>query len=131
MTELGDALRDALQGKSGADAIGALFTTLQSYIAQHPGRYSATTGAQFQGPDDPLLVAATRVIDSVRAVLSGYGIQFDELDHAIRMIRCMIHGYALLQAANAFQWGNDPDESLVWMIRFVDAGLSAVRDNTP
>ena len=36
MTELGDALRDALQGKSGADAISALFTTLQSYIAQHP-----------------------------------------------------------------------------------------------
>jgi hypothetical protein len=32
MTELGDALRDALQGKSGADAIGALFTAVQSYI---------------------------------------------------------------------------------------------------
>src|SRR5215831_12786083 len=57
MTELGAALRDALQGKSGADAIGALFTALQSYIAEHPGRYSATTSAQFQGRDDPLFVA--------------------------------------------------------------------------
>ena len=37
MTELGDVLRDALQGKSGADAIGALFGALQSYIAEHPG----------------------------------------------------------------------------------------------
>ncbi len=55
MTELGDALRDALQGKSGADAIDAL--------------------------------------------------------------RCTIHSFALLQAANAFQWGNDPDESVAWMIR--------------
>jgi AcrR family transcriptional regulator len=129
MTELGDALRDALQGKSGADAIGALFTTLRSYIAEHPGRYTATTGAQFQGSDDPLLAAATRVIDSIRAVLSGYGIQPDELDHAIRILRCMMHGYALLQAAGAFQWGNDPDESLAWMIRFVDTGLTAVGDN--
>ena len=129
MTELGDALRDELQGKSRADAIGALFTTLQSYITEHPGRYDATTGAQFQGNDDPLLAATTRVIDSIRAVLSGYGIQPDELDHAIRMLRCMIHGYALLQAANGFQWSNDPDESVAWMIRFVDTGLTAVGDN--
>lgn len=126
MTELGDALRDALQGKSRADAIGAIFTALRSYIAVHPGRYSATTGARLQSGDDPLFAAATRVIDSIRAVLSGYGIQPDELDHAIRLLRCVIHGYALLQAANAFQWSNDPDESVAWMIRFVDAGLTAV-----
>jgi hypothetical protein len=43
----------------------------------------------------------------------------------------MIHGYALLQAANAFQWSNDPDESVAWMIRFVDAGLTAVGDKVP
>src|ERR1700760_2198966 len=41
MTELGDAVREALQGKSGADAIHALFKTFQLYIAKHPGRYSA------------------------------------------------------------------------------------------
>ena len=131
MTELGDALRDALQGKSGADAIGALFTTVQSYIAEHPGRYDATTGAEFQGQDDPLLAAATRVINSIRAVLSAYGIRPDELDHAIRMLRCTIHGYALLQAADGFQRSNDPGESVAWMIRFVDAGLTAVGGNAP
>jgi AcrR family transcriptional regulator len=131
MTEFSDALRDTLQGKSGADAIGALFRALQSYIAEHPGRYSATTGAQLKGDDDPLLAATTRFMESVRAVLFGYGIQPDEVDHAVRMLRCMIHGYALLQAANAFQWSNDPDESVAWMIRFVDAGLTAVGDKVP
>jgi AcrR family transcriptional regulator len=131
MTELGDSVRDALQGKSGANAIGAIFRALQSYIAEHPGRYAATTGAQFRGDDDLLLAAAARVIDSIRAVLSGYGIQPDELDHAVRMLRCMIHGYALLQVADGFQWSNDPDESVAWMIRFVDAGLTAVGSNAP
>ncbi len=126
MTELGEALRDALQGKSGANAIAALFTAVQSYVDEHPGRYSATIGAQFQGPDDPLLAAATRVIDSLRAVLSSYGIPPDERDHAIRMLRCTMHGYAVLKASNAFQWSNDPDESLTWMIRFIDAGLTKV-----
>ena len=126
MTELGDALRDALQGKSGAKAIAALFTAVQSYIDEHPGRYSATIGAQFQGPDDPLLAAATRVIDSLGAVLSSYGIPPEERDHAIRMLRCTMHGYAVLKASNAFHWSNDPDESLAWMIRFFDAGLTKV-----
>ena len=126
MTEFADALRDALQGKSGAKAIGALFAAVQSYIGEHPGRYSATIGAQFQGPDDPLLAAATRVIDSLRAVLSSYGIPAGERDHAIRMLRCTMHGYAVLKASNAFLWSNDPDESLAWMIRFMDAGLRKV-----
>jgi AcrR family transcriptional regulator len=129
MAELGEALRDTLQGKSRADAIGALFSVLRSYIAEHPGRYSAATTAQLRGRDDPLLAATTRVIDSMRAVLSGYGIQPDELDHAIRMLRCTVHGFALLQAANAFHWSNNPEESVAWMIRFFDAGLSAAGDN--
>jgi hypothetical protein len=42
------------------------------------------------------------------------------------MSRCLIHGYALLEADDGFQWGNDPDESIAWMIRFVGAGLTAV-----
>lgn len=131
MTELGDALRDALQGKSGAHAIKALFMAMRFYIAKHPGRYFATVAAQFQGRDDPLLAAATRVIGSIRAVLSGYGIRANELDHAIRMLRCTIHGYALLQAADAFHWSNKPDESVAWMIRFFDAGLATVGKQPP
>lgn len=129
LAELGDALRDALQGKSGADAIDALFTVFRSYIAEHPGRYHATVGAPFQGNDDALLAAATRVIQSIRAVLSGYGIRPGELDHAIRILRCTIHGYAMLRAADAFQWSNDVDESVAWMVRFFDAGLTAVGNN--
>jgi AcrR family transcriptional regulator len=129
MTEFGDALRDALQGKSRAAAIAALFTTYQSYIAEHAGRFNAITGMQFDGPEDPFLAAATQVIHSTRAVLSGYDIQPQELDHAIRMLRCLTHGYATLQAANAFQWSNDPNASVAWMIRFVDAGLTALGHN--
>jgi AcrR family transcriptional regulator len=123
MTELAEVFRDALQGKAGPDALTALFTAMRRYIERYPGRYTATTGEEFRGPDDPLLAASARVINSIAAVLSGYGIKAEETDHAIRALRCVIHGFAALQAANAFQWGNDPDESFGWMIRFVDAGL--------
>ena len=122
MAEFGDALR----GKAGSDALAAAFTALRRYIQHHPGRYAATVGAEFHGDDDPLFVAGARVIDSIGAVLSGYGIPPGQTDHAIRTLRCTIHGFALLQAANGFQWSNDPDESFDWMIQFIDAGLRAV-----
>ena len=130
MAEFGDALREALQGKSGSNAIAALFEAMYTYIVEHPGRYAATTEARLQGADDPLLVATTRVIGSIRAVLSGYGIPPEDVDHAIRMLRCTVHGFALFQTADAFHWSNDPVESVAWMIRFFDAGLTAVSRNT-
>jgi AcrR family transcriptional regulator len=123
MTELGETLRDALQGRAGSEALAAMFGAMRRYVAEHPGRYGATIGAEFRGQDDPLLAASARVIRSVGAVLSGYGVAPGETDHAVRALRCVIHGFAMLQAANAFQWSNDPDESFAWMIRFVDAGL--------
>lgn len=123
MTELAEVLPAALQGKAGQQALEALFTAFREYVAAHPGRYSATVGAEFLGPDDPLYLAGLRVITSIRAVLSGYGIPPDDLDHAIRTLRALIHGFALLQAASGFQWSNDPDESFAWMMRFADKGL--------
>jgi hypothetical protein len=59
-------------------------------------------------------------------VLRGYGIGDAEMDHAIRTIRCTIHGFAALQASNGFRWSGDPDESFDWMIRFIDGGLRAI-----
>lgn len=126
MTELGEAVRDALQGRSGLAALTALFTATRGYVETHPGQYTSTIGAEFDGPDDPLLIAGGRVLNSIAAVLRGYGIPESESDHAIRAMRCTIHGFAVLQAVNGFQWPNDPEESFAWMIRFVDAGLRGI-----
>ncbi len=126
MTELGEVIRDAVQGKAGLDALTALLTAVRAYVTAHPGRYTATIGAEFSGPDDPLRAAGTRVINSIAAVLRGYGIGEDEMDHAIRTIRSTMHGFAMLEASRGFQWNADPDESFDWMIRFMDRGLHRV-----
>jgi hypothetical protein len=119
-------VRDAMQGRAAIDALRGLLTATRAYVTAHPGRYTATIGADFTGPDDPLLTASARVMASIAAVLRGYGIGDDEMDHAIRTIRCTIHGFAALQASNGFQWSGDPDESFDWMIRFIDSGLRAI-----
>ena len=125
MTEFGEVVGDAVQGKAGFDALAAALTAVRRYVTAHPGRYAATTGAEFTGPDDPLLAASTRVINSIAAVLRGYGIGEDEMDHAIRTVRCTIHGFAMLEASGGFQWDADPDQSFDWMIRFLDRALLA------
>ena len=71
MTELGDAIRDALQGRSGLDALTAMLTTIRTYVTVHPGRYAATTGAQFTGPDDPLLTATSRLLAPLPRCCAG------------------------------------------------------------
>ena len=127
VAELGDAARDALQGRSGADALAAFARAFRTYVIDHPGRYTATIGAEFAGPDDPLLHASARVLESMAAVLRGYDIPEAEIDHALRTLRCTFHGFATLQASNAFQWSNDPEDSFDWMIAFIDRGLRTGR----
>ena len=123
MSELGEVIRDAVQGKAGLDALAALMSAVRAYVTAHPGRYTATIGAEFTGPGDPLLVAGTRVINSITAVLRGYGVSDVDMDHALRTIRSTMHGFAMLEASRGFQWEADPDESFAWMIRFIDRGL--------
>jgi AcrR family transcriptional regulator len=123
MTELGEVIRDAVQGQAERDALAVMMTAMRAYVTAHPGRYAATVGAEFEGPDDPLLRASTRVIDSIAAVLAGYGIGAGEMTHAIRAIRSTMHGFAMLEVSRGFQWDADPDESFGWMISFIDRGL--------
>lgn len=123
LTELADAVRDALQGRAGRDALAALARAIRDYVLRHPGRYAATIGAVPTGPDDPLVAAGDRVIESMTAVLRGYPIKPADLNHALRTLRSMLHGFATLQAANGFQWSADRDESFTWLIDFADRGL--------
>lgn len=124
LTELGDALRDALQGRSGRDALSAAARTIRAYVAEHPGRYAATIRINTGLPDDPLALAGARVLDSLAAVLSGYPIDPADTVHALRFLRSLFHGFAAIEAAGGFQMDTDIDASFDWLIGFVDRGLS-------
>jgi AcrR family transcriptional regulator len=124
-TEVGDALRDAMQGVAGREALSAAAQALRGYVKEHPGRYAATTGARPTGPDDPLLPAIERTLSSLGAVLHGYPLDDADRIHALRMLRSILHGFATLEASEGFQLGTDVDASFVWMIDFLDRGLRA------
>jgi AcrR family transcriptional regulator len=126
VTELGDAVGESLQGRAGLDALTAAMTTIRAFVAAHPGGYAAIIDAQLTGPDDPLQTPDSRLIGSIAALLRGYGIADTEVDHAIRTVRCIFHGYAALEAAPGFEWSGRSDETFDWIIRFLDRGLRSM-----
>ena len=124
-TEATDALRDAMQGVSGREALEAAAQALRLFVKEHPGRYAATTGARPSGEDDPLTPALGRFLTSLEAVLHGYHLDPADTIHALRMLRSALHGFATLEVSDGFQIETDVDESFTWMIGFLDRGLRA------
>ncbi|SDD91589.1 DNA-binding transcriptional regulator, AcrR family [Auraticoccus monumenti] len=127
MTELADAVRDATQGRSEKEALAAGAHAMRTYVLIHPGRYAAGNAAIVTGPEDPLVPAVGRVLESWTAMLHGYRLDPDQSVHALRMLRSTLHGFAALEAIGSFQLDTDLDESFSWMLDFIDQGLRARR----
>jgi len=126
LNEVADAIGGAIQGYAGRDALAAAAHAFRAFVLDHSGRYAATTGLKPTGPDDPLITAAQRSLGTFRAVLRGYEIGEADMDHALRMLRSLCHGFATLQAAHGFQMSADIEESFEWLIAFTDRGLRAI-----
>jgi AcrR family transcriptional regulator len=125
MTEVSDAIRDAIGGRAGRDALAAGAQAMRMYVREHPGRYAAGNAARPTGPDDPLIPADGRVVASWAAMLRGYRLDSSQEIHALRMLRSILHGFATLEGADGFQIDTDVDDSFTWMINFLDQGLQA------
>lgn len=128
LDEAADAVGAAIQGYAGRDALAAAARAFRGYVLDHPGRYAASIGLEPTGADDPLAVAGKRLLDCFLAVLRGYQLPPAATDSALRTLRSLFHGFATLQAGNAFQWSADVDDSFTWLIAFTDHGLRAMRD---
>nr|BFD86432.1 TetR/AcrR family transcriptional regulator [Streptomyces sp. Xyl84] len=120
-----DAVGSAVQGYAGRDALAAAARAFRAFVLKHPGRYAATVGVEPSGPDDPLAAAGQRLLEAFMAVLRGYAIAESDVDHTLRTLRSLCHGFATLQSAGGFRWSADVDESFEWLIAFADRGLRA------
>ncbi|MET9557852.1 WHG domain-containing protein [Streptomyces sp. NPDC006645] len=126
LSQAADAVGVAIQGYAGRDALSAAAHAFRTFVLNHPGRYAATIGVEPSTPDDPLATASHRLLAAFTAVLHAYEINPPAVDHALRTLRSLCHGFATLQSANGFQWSADIDESFEWLITFTDRGLRAM-----
>jgi AcrR family transcriptional regulator len=121
--ELGDALRDATQGRADTDALRAAAQAMRAYVKAHPGRYAVGNSVRPGGPDDPLAAAITRMLGSFSAIVRGYHLPPDQEVHALRMLRSALHGFAVLESEGGFRFDTDVDDSFTWLVDRVDQAL--------
>jgi AcrR family transcriptional regulator len=126
LSEAADAVGDAIRGYAGRDALAAAARAFRGYVLAHPGRYAATIGVEPSGPDDPVATAGLELLGAFMAVLRGYDIAESDVDHALRTLRSLCHGFATLQSGGGFRWSADIDESFEWLIAFTDRGLRTI-----
>ncbi|NJP99112.1 TetR/AcrR family transcriptional regulator [Streptomyces zingiberis] len=131
LNEAADAVGHAVQGIAGRDALAAAARAFRAFVLAHPGRYAATIGVEPSGPEDPLAVAAERLLGGFMAALRGYAIAGPDVDHALRVLRSLCHGFATLEGGNGFRWNTDVEESFEWLITFADRGLRALGGTPP
>jgi AcrR family transcriptional regulator len=123
LRDLNAALARATIGKSRDDAVRGLAAAYRAFVKQHPGTYAATMVAAPKN-DRALDAAASQVVETCLAVLSGYGLERRAGLHAIRAVRSAVHGFAELEIAGGFGIPLDVDKSFDWLIWALLKGLS-------
>lgn len=123
VTEIGDTLRDVLQGKSGRQALEAAAHATRRYARTFPGRFAATVYVTATDAEDPLHLAWLRVVESYEAILSGYEIQEKDAPHALVLLRSFLDGFSLIEPAGDMHSEEEIDASFRWSIAFIDRGL--------
>lgn len=117
--ELAERIGGAVLGRSADEAIRALLMAWRGYVLGHPHRYSALD----QAPEPMVARAAEGLVDIMLAALRAYGLEHSEAIHAARCLRAAVHGFAVLEAENAFQRPEKLDETYDLLIHMVIAGL--------
>ncbi len=127
---LGDALQRAATGRSGRDALAAVARAYVGFGRHQPGLYALTLTGSDDG-DERVRAAAGRVLDTVLAVLRGYGLEGEAALHATRFVRSALHGFTALERAGGFALPLDRDASFYHLVDAVDAGLERLAAASP
>ena len=118
--EFAGVLQDATVGVSGAQAVQALAVAYRGWARAHPGRYAA-----IQRASDNDSAAAERLVETVLAVLRGYGLSGAEAIHHARAVRAALHGFLVLETGGGFGLALEVDESFDRLVAILERGLAA------
>lgn len=120
---LTERLTEASIGKSGLELLHSVATAQRSLAVERPGLYAASVAANQPG-DDELNSRWQGPVRIFRAVVKSYGIEGDEADHAMRMLRTSVHGFALVDSIRGFRFGASPDDTFERLIASLHHSLS-------
>ena len=125
LRQLADSMRRAAVGVAGEDAIERVAAAYRGFATAHPGLYRATLRAP--APDDTeMQAAAQEILDVTFALLAHYRLDSDDLLHAVRILRSLLHGFVDLETSGGFGLALDRDETFRRLIAAFVSGIGAL-----
>jgi AcrR family transcriptional regulator len=111
----------AVMGRAAEDALNAYLTEYRALAHQYPHRHSLIERVSY---DDPVFVAASeRLINVAYAVVRGFGLENEDLVHAVRAVRAAVTGFVSLELGLGYRAATDTDDSLTFLRRALVSGL--------
>lgn len=127
LSELTDALREAVAGRSGDDALRACCLAYRRFAADQPGVYAAIQpSVHTPETDERARAAGEELLGVLNDVLGAYGLVGDDALHAVRALRSALHGFVLLEQTGAFGMPIAVDESFDRLVAMLAGGLRSV-----
>jgi len=114
----------AAVGRAGGDAIMAVALAYRAYIVHNPGVYTATI--QTNNPDPVFQHANGELLRVLTQILAPYHLSAQDLIHALRGLRSLVHGFAKIEISDGFGMPVDLDVSFVQMVQTFIGGLTRV-----
>jgi AcrR family transcriptional regulator len=124
--EAAERIGAAVMGLSGDDALRAFLREFRAYAGRHPYRHSLIenpprTEGEHAGA---LEEAGERLVGIAFATVRGYGLQDDDLIHAVRALRAVVVGFVGLEHGSGFRLPADLDASFDFLTDLLAAGLN-------
>lgn len=121
--ELTARIARAAIGKNGDEGTFAVADAYRSFAKEHPGLYAAGLLRAPEPNETELARASDDLLEIVGAVIAPYGLEGDELIHALRAFRSIAHGFVSLELAGGFGIPVDLDASYHYLVRLLVSGL--------
>jgi AcrR family transcriptional regulator len=112
----------AAVGRAGGDAIMAVALAYRAYIVRNPGVYAATI--QTDNSDPAFQQANAELLRVLTQILAPYHLSAQDLIHALRGLRSLVHGFATIEISDGFGMPVDLDMSFVQMVQTFIGGIS-------
>ena len=118
--------QEAVEGKSGGEALRALAEADRRFATEHPGLFASFLPAPAPGEDDELYNALAQPLFVVAGVLLEMGIPQEQAIHLLRGMWAMLYGFLDLEAKGGFGPTDGIDESFTASIDVMIAGVESV-----
>lgn len=122
LKKLYNELAQSAIGVSGENAVLSLSKAYVHFARKHPGIYEASLLAPDSG-DSCIIQAGEKIVNLAVRVLQSFELEGDDVIHAVRGLRSILHGFSSLEQNRGFNLEINPDESLPIIIKAFLTGL--------